>query len=157
MAIDYVIRIYRNMKQTYLQKIKNDFRPLNEVELERTKRAMKYLYRKGISIDRIRNLNVWQIKDGNIRFNYETKHFSFVRLVPYKNTCLETQIKAVCSDLGYKKVFPKGMWRKRVPNTIYVPIFEETEVRELLNLKVKKERVKIIKKEKEKVMISLKF
>lgn len=152
-----VIKNRYDMKKTYLQEKQSNFRPLNEMELERTKKAMMFLYRKGISIDRIRNLNIWQIKDGNIRFNYETKYFSFVRLVPYEKTCLESQIKAVCSDLKYKKVFPKGIWKKRVPNTIYVPIFEESEVRELLNLKPKKERVKIVKKGKEKVVVSLKF
>lgn len=144
--------------KTSLQEIQDCFRELTPQELERTKSAMKYLYKKGISIDKIRRLMIWQVKDDGIKFVYETKHFRFVRVVPYKNTCLETQIKAVCCVGKCKKVFPKAMWLKRSPSTVLVPSFSETEVKELLGFRVRKERKLIVsRKEKEKIMVNLNF
>lgn len=136
---------------TYVQEQAANFRDLTPEELGRTVRAMQYLYKKGITIDRIISANCFQLdrEEKTINFSYELKYLTVNRAIKYKNSPLEQQIDALPELRSRHRIFPKKVWGKRKTSLFSVPIFDEDETRCLLGLPpLKKSKKTLTKKDK---------
>ena len=125
---------------TYYQELMSGFRDLTPEELGRTVRAMHFLHKKGITIDRIVTANCFQLdrEAKTIAFSYNLKHLTLNRIIKYKNTPLEKQIETLPELRSKHRIFPKQVWSKRKTNLFSVPIFSEAEARHLLGIPDKK-------------------
>lgn len=141
---------------TYYQELMSGSRDLTPEELGRTVRAMHFLYKKGITIDRIVTANCFQLdrEAKTIAFSYNLKHLTLNRIIKYKNTPLEKQIDALPELRSKHRIFPKKVWAKRKTDLFSVPIFEESEARQLLGIPKKKTK-KILTKISERYIINI--
>ena len=140
-----------------MQEREEKFRPLSQEELELEVRAMRWLYKKGISIEDIRRFTVYQTEGNCVAKYYPLKHFAVRRVIPFSNTPLEAQIKALPALKSRFRIFPKKVWTKRKIQGAFVPIWSEAEIRSLLGLKPKKEPKAKIDKESHKIILTLDF
>ena len=87
----------------------SNFRDLTPEELARTTRAMRYLYHKGISPQRIADLHRGQLdrEAKTATFHYQHKSIIICRTIRYANSPLDLQIAAMRDLKTSYRVFPK--------------------------------------------------
>lgn len=116
--------------QTYFQ---TAFRPLNAAERQLQIETIRWLLKKRVSLAQIALLTYRTVDTEReaIAIRYDTRIGVFLRMLPYKGTPLETQIRlARESSKSSLFLLPKLAWKGR--KATYCPAYTKDELADLI-------------------------
>lgn len=137
-------------------------RELSPEEFLSTVKAMQWLYKKGISPERIQRMTRREIdlEKKTAEFRYHPKlfpHTIVVRNLPYANSPLEKHIELAYSQLkSNHRVFPKRAWKGKIASSL-MPPFSVEQVEKFVgkNLKTNSKTKSLWNKEAKRVIINI--